>query len=262
MTASIITSPALSEDQFTRTYSIKPLTYLKDFSSSPDGAKTTFEGVIAAIDWMNYFNFFKGDNKEIANKTGKTLDTVKSAFAVPAMFIHLNDVRRNYQFYSETDDPDASRLLFNSSMNLANAGGESAICAHSLGANLGRGLKAAKSIFWGSLFFLDLVEGYRQYGLIEELRGRMEKAKDAGIKSLIDHKLKLTYLNILKSVTTIAMAVIALTSIFFASIAQGFIFSPVVFLGLTTAWVVLAIITYFYERVIEDNEMAIPAGKV
>ena len=74
------------------------------------------------------------------------------------------------------------------------------------------------------------------------------------MQDIYAQKMELANIRIVKDVATVAMAALALISLFFASFAAGLTFIPAAMLGLSCIYIVLKISAYFYDRTIKDQE--------
>ena len=226
------------------------------FVTTRSGAKDALEAILNAFEWMAHLDI----NKAFADGARRDLEPVKQGLSVPGFFSSLNDVRREVDHFFNSDDPDSTRRVFNSTMACVNQASESAMFLDSSTIyRIGSGMKAASTAFWGSALALDGVNFFYQIGRAESLNKEISKASDLDHKNILTHKVQHAYLSVLQCVTTIAMAAICLTSILYASIAHGFIFNPVVMLGLCSAWLILQFVNYFYDKMIGhwDNERKI-----
>jgi hypothetical protein len=232
---------------------------VKDYVKSRSGAKDTLEGVITVFDWMSTL----GWHKDFANHASSQLEPIKQGLAIPGFLEALGDVRNKWHVMNHTDDRDAT-LNFTTSTAVASLNFcESAMALDSWGViSLKEGMKAAKTGFWASIGFLDVVSFFKGLGNVTTLRDRIDRVEDAGKKNILQHRLQHSFMSVLKATCTIAMAGIALTSLLFASIAHGFLFSPIVFLSLASAWLVLEYTTHFYGKMIDRWTTRLHQGQV
>ncbi|MDN3507135.1 MAG: hypothetical protein P0S96_07900 [Simkaniaceae bacterium] len=220
--------------------------------------KDSLEGVINIFEWMAHL----GWNKDFAEKATGQLEPIKQTLAIPGFVSALGNMSDKWHILNHTDEPDAavnfSKSVALTTLNLC----ESAMCGDSWGVySLKEGMKAAKTGFWASAGFLDAVSFFKELNKAGYLQKKVEHVSSSAVKNVVQHKIQLCYLNVLKATTTIAMAAIALTSLLFASLAHGFLFTPVVFLSLASAWLVLTYATHFYGNMIDRWEAALPLGK-
>lgn len=233
---------------------------VSSYVSTRDGGKDTLEAVINCFDWMAHL----GINQSFAETACKDLEPVKKMYSIPSFFHHLNELRHEYTVYDQTQSSEASRKLFNRAMLTTSSGSEATLFGNSLGfVELGKeGLKIANTLFWAPLFLYESVSFFYEIEQAEFLTKEMNASYDDQVKNILNHKIQIKYLNVLKSVTTLAMASISLVSILFAAMAQGILFSCGAMLALTSVWLVLNFVIYFYERMITQWEKALPLGKV
>lgn len=241
---------------------IRPSAFAKDlegYITTRDGAKDTLEGVINVFDWMKQLGF----SKEFSKNASDQLEPVKQTLAIPGFVVSLGNVREKWHALNKTDDKNAftdfTQSVAISTLNLS----ESAMAADSWGVvSLKEGMKSVKTTFWSAIGLIDGIDFFREISKAEILQKEMDEIIDEGRKNIWSHKIQNCYLKVLKSVIMIAMASISLVTLLFASLAHGFLFSPVVFLSLSSAWLVLTYVTHFYGKTIEHWEKAPPVGKV
>ncbi|NGX26863.1 MAG: hypothetical protein K940chlam6_00789 [Chlamydiae bacterium] len=234
-------------------------TDVKKYVSERENAKDALEGVINIFDWMAHLGY----SKEFAEAASGQLDPIKKTLAIPGFVEALGDMRDKWHILNNSDDQDAFTNLTTSTavatLNLS----ESAMAVDAWGIYpLKEGLKAAKTGFWASAGLLDGISFFRELSKAEHLRKKVDGVIDPELKNIYQHRIQLCYLNVLKATTTLAMASIALISLLFASLAHGFLFSPVVFLTLCSAWLILTYTTYFYGKMIDRWENDLPTGMV
>lgn len=236
---------------------IKPgdgvLTDFVNFFKKRDNAKDGIETVINVCDWMYYLGY----QKDFVDTIRNDLDPVKQMLAVPAFIESLGIMRDKYRILTHSDDQASATVDFAQSVAGSSfALSESAIAGDSWNIyELGKeGLKAARTVFWGALAVIVGIDFYRDVDALNLLNKELEVIPTGGRKELLEHKVQKGYLSVLKSVTLLAMCFIALTSLLFASLAQGFLFSPVVFMTLSSAWLILNYTTYFYGKMIDRWE--------
>jgi|GEM_PF-3427170 len=233
-------------------------TDVKEYVKDPDGAKDTLEGFINVFDWMSQLGF----HKDFADKASAQLDPMKQTLAIPGFVAALGNMRDKWHILNHTDESEAtvnfSTSVAVTTLNLC----ESAMCGDSWGVySLQEGMKAAKTGFWASAGFLDTVSFFRELNKAGHLQKKIEHVPNSANKNVIQHKIQHCYLNVLKATATIAMSAIALTSLLFASLAHGFLFSPIVFLSLASAWLILTYTTHFYGKMIDRWEADLPLGR-
>ncbi len=234
---------------------VRPSDFMKDVSdyvNTADGAQDTLDSIINCFDWMAHL----GINEKFAKHSSETFEPINQTLSIPQFFGNVSKLRDHIQKFSNSDDTDATRDIFTSSMCTAIHGAKSCMALDSWGAvSLKESMKTVKTVFWTSLFSLDAVNLYFEIGETEHLKKTIDCTNDPKLRGIYEHKLQNTYLKVLKTaVIAVAMAPLCLISILFASMAQGLLFHPAVMLSLSSAWCVLNFVTYFYERSIERWE--------
>lgn len=239
---------------------VKPspnFTEVKDYVTKRDGAKDTIEGVINVFEWMSHLGY----NKEFADKAADQLNPVKQTLAIPGFVESLGTLRDKWRVLNASDAENATTDFTQSVAISALQFCESAMAVDSWGIYpLKEGMHAAKTGFWGAAGVIDGISFFQQVSKADELSKQIEGIKNKDLKNVYEHKLQLAYLNVAKAASTIAMAGIALTSLLFASLAHGFLFQPVVFLTLASAWLILTYTTHFYGKMIDRWEKELPPG--
>jgi len=228
--------------------------FANDFSkmaSSRDGAKDLLEVVINACNWMSHL----GMNKEIAGATSSTLGPIKQGFSITDLIHHFGGLYDQIRV-SEVKDSDAlKREVFHHAILGVKSGAEFAMFLNTTGLYvIKEGMKSIKTIFWMALGVFDVVNIYSNVGKIKDYRAQLDQVRIQNHREILESKINLTYLQIIQSVTLVAMAAISLVSIVFAAAAQGFLFNPVVMLGLSSAWLVLQFVNHFYDKIIAHRE--------
>lgn len=220
-----------------------------------DGKKDAIEATINICDWMHYLGY----HEEFVETIRKDLEPVKKAFAIPAFVVSLGELRDKWHIFNHSDDKSKPSVdLVNSMASTTFSLSESAIAGDSWGLyELGEGMKSARTVFWSSLSIMMGIELFREADSVRFLNRELTSIEQPDKKNLQEHKIQNGYLRVIKTVTLLAMCAISLTSLLFASLAHGFLFSSVLFMTLSSAWIILNYTTYFYGKMIGrwDNEI-------
>jgi len=217
------------------------------------GIEDCLEAIINGLEWAGLYG------NETAKEWVEDLEPINQGLAVPSFFSSLGRLRNDFITWIDGGKGvDGAVNVFNSTLKTVKDGSKSTLFLDTINViSLKDSVKIVKGAIWGSLFFLDGISFFDQVGEAQRLREKMESLSTRQTSStaakieIIGHKIKIAYLNVLKAVNSIALASIALVSILFASIAHGLIFSPVVFLSLTSSWLVLNFVTHFYEKMVD-----------
>lgn len=234
---------------------VRPSEFMKDvtkYVNTADGAQDSLDAIINCFDWMAHL----GINQKFAERSSETLEPINQTLSIPQFFGALGSLRNNVQKFSNTDDSDAAKDMWNSAMITGVHGTKSCMALDSWGVyGFKEGMKTVKTVFWSCLVGLDAVGMYCEISEAKHLQKTIDCTHDSNLRDIYEHKLQNTKLKVLKNaVIAVAMAPLCLVSILFASMAKGVLFHPAVFLSLTSAWLVLNFVTYFYEKAIDRWE--------
>lgn len=223
--------------------------------------KDVMETLSNGLEWFSLFTTHPGA-KSFAEHANKDLG-VRDAFHLPLLLGNLGRLRNEVRAWWYGDAPNSALKIWNmSTLCTYNASGVALFLDGIRVINLKDLVGGVKMTFWTALGLVDFVNLFSEAGNLEGLRKSHEDAKSDEVKELIQHKINLSCLEIAKSTTTVAMAAIALTALVFVSMAHYVLFSPVAILGLTTVWLVLNFMTFFYSRMIERAEEKLPVGSI
>lgn len=225
-----------------------------ELAGSRDGAKDIIEAVCNACDWMVHLNF----NRSIALETSTTLEPIGRTFSAIGLLEHMNGLRDQLRVSHVKDGEKLKKDVFRHvTLGIANAA-DTARLIHDSGIYVFKqGLNSIKTAFWASLGIFDTVGIYTKAGEIQEYKAELagfEGFEGTEAEGILQSRINLTYLQILQSVTLVAMAAISLVSLVFGSMAQGVLFSPVVMLGLSSSWLILNFVNCFYDRIIAHRQ--------
>lgn len=220
-------------------------------AGSRDGAKDIIEAVCNACDWMVHLNF----NRGIALATSTTLEPIGRTFSAIGLLEHMNGLRDQLRVSHVKDGEKLKKDVFHHvTLGIAKAA-DTARLIHDSGIYVFKqGLNSIKTAFWASLGIFDTVGIYTKAGELQEYKAELAEFEGTEAEGILQSRINLTYLQILQSVTLVAMAAISLVSLVFGSMAQGVLFSPVVMLGLSSSWLILNFVNYFYDRIIVHRQ--------
>lgn len=237
---------------------IDPLQFpvLRDAKNFPtksiSGKKDTLEGIVNICDWLHYFK----ENDVFFNQASYEVDRIKKTFAFIQLIEGLGKLRDDWYVMTHSDNPEEKFVdLADSTGSICLSTSEASIAAHEWGIYvLKEGLNTVKTIFWGSIAFLEGISFFREIEGLRHLHGEIENVTSKKNRSIFEEKIQLGYLNVLKTVTMLAMSGIMLVSLLFEGLAHGLLFHPAVLLTLGSIWLALRYGTYFYQKMIERNE--------
>lgn len=187
---------------------------------------------------------------ETAHVCAEKLEVLEKFFAIPGVFEKAGKFKASWERWE--NGKDSALPVVESGLLLGNKAAKLAQFTDAIGVvPLKEGLDAAKGSFWGTLGIFETIQVYRNVDAIQTLNGKIKEVADTGEKEILEHRWQITVLSIIRSVNTIAQSLIALVSIFFVSMAHGLLFSPLVFLGLTSTWLTLHFGIHFYEKIVD-----------
>lgn len=230
------------------------LTSTEGAIASADGTKDLLDLADTALDWVQYLDVSDAV-KDKASQVQDGLEPVNKGLAVFGFIDGCNKLRRGATDFLQSDDPNETGKFFQTAMGTTCSGAESAMFLDAIDVvPLGEGLKACKQVFWSAALLADSVGFFFDIGEADKLSKQIEETNLPRVQALLEDKLALTHLKILQKVTLIALASLMLVSLTFAAVASHIVFSPVIALGLSTLWIVLQFVNYYYEQSIESRE--------
>lgn len=229
-----------------------------EFVKTLNGEGTILESIINICDWMSHLGY--GGNR--SSRISKELEKLNDTLAAPGVISSLGNMRDKWRLLNTTDNPNAFTKFIKSIAGVTLDLSKTAKAMNEWGIyTLKEGLFKVKTTFWTSIGCIEGIDLFKKMDTLTRLTKQADVATSPEEKNVCEHKIQLTYLYIIKATVSIAMAMIALTSLLFASLAQGFLFSPVVFLTLTSAYLVLTYVTYFYKKMITQWDEELLIGK-
>jgi hypothetical protein len=200
---------------------------------------------------------------EYAHDTAEKLETLEQVCALPAFVEKLGGLKNSWTKWDWGQGTGKFTKVVQNGLMVVNKGAKSSFFFNSIDLiPLKDNLKVAKGIFWSTLGVVDSISVFDSFQEMNKLDGEINKTRNAEWKSILGHRWTIAALNIAKSVNCIAQAAIALVSILFVSLAHGIIFSPLVFLGLTSSWLILNFGTHFYEKIVDRWAAKLPPTAV
>lgn len=226
--------------------------FISDFQEIvKDDPKACVDTIVSVSDWMAYL----GINRELAAKTSATFGRISSIFSLPSLIEHLNGLRDEWRVSDKKDSKELKKdTLKHATLGIA-SGAELGILLHETGIyTFKRGVQGLNIAVWAALGVFDIANVYHDVEEIKGLQSAYDCAKTKEEKTLINSKMNLAYLKMLQSITTVAMAAIALVSIAFEALAYGVTFHPLVMLGLGSLWLGLHFSNAVYEKVLTHRQ--------
>lgn len=194
---------------------------------------------------------------EYAHETGETLETLEQVCAIPAFFEKLGGLKNSWTKW-DSGKGKFTRVVQNGLM-VANKAAKSSFFFNSIDLiQLKDNMKIARGVFWSTLGVVDSISVWDSIQEVKKLDEQIKETTNGEEKNILGHRWNIAALNIVKSVNCIAQAAIALVSILFVSLAHGIIFSPLVFLGLTSSWLILNFGTHFYDKMVDKWAASLP----
>ncbi len=188
---------------------------------------------------------------EQAEQIGETFETFEKFFAVPGAFEKAGKLKASWERW--LDGRDAFTPIVENGLLLTNKVAKGFQFFNAIDViQLKEGVKTARGVFWGTLGVFDSIQVVKSIHEAGRLGKKIKETTDVEKKEIREHRWQIAALNVVKSVNVIAQAIIALISILFVSLAQGIIFSPVVFMGLTSSWLALNFGLHFYDKIVDQ----------
>lgn len=221
------------------------LDYVQDYCKDPSRMRDTADLTSHAIGWMNQMPLSDA-TLSTANTIRDHAKKVSGGLSIPLL------ASTGIDFFKKgfNDSEVAKRGL-----ELIGRSADAALFLDSAKiVNLKGAALPVEGAMWGAGGLYDVWDLVQQVRDSEIHGANMEKATAPEAKDLHRSKRYLANLTIIKNVTSIALAVIAIISLIFGYMAMGVMIVPIVFLALSTLFVVLNIVTYFYGRMVEDQQ--------
>lgn len=111
-----------------------------------------------------------------------------------------------------------------------------------------------EGVFWITAGILDGWNMGEQIHKSDYYYNESQKVNKPELKSYYESARDLANLRIVKSISTVAMAALALVSLFFASLVAGVAWISTAMLGLSCVYIVLKIASHFYQKSLDDQE--------
>lgn len=233
---------------------------VKSMLTKRAGVSDATEFASTMLGWGEHLNLHPA-TKNYLQKVGNQLEILNQGLALPGLFERTEDVLSKTQAMIRSDEWAPKSEALESACLLTHGAAKSAKFFNT--ANIISYSQTTKNLiqgfYWSPLIIYDGMEFINQMDQEDKLIEERSKMKNENVKWVISHKINITRLKALQSIATIAMGCISLISLIFSFAAQGIIFSPITFLSLASVWVVLNMITYFYENILEREEAVIPS---
>lgn len=224
--------------------------------SSLDGIEEVTEAVSNGSEWIHRWT-----GNETAGKTVEVFERINLGLSIPGFISSIGKLRDAFRAYWVADNKVKQDEVFSQTaeekvaqvgLGTLNKAAKSGMFFNEINfLSLKQGLQVLKTAFWGSLFFIDVLAGVKQYRKANNFAKAAKEEVNIAKRGILEHRVKIAILKVIKSVNSIALASISLVSIVFASLAKGFIFSPVVFLSLSSTWLILHYFSTFYKTMVE-----------
>lgn len=221
-----------------------------DFITSVQGSKFTLDVAMNVSDWFKFFHF----KEKASDLVSKTLDPLRNTFDVLDLVKYANCLK-NDLFYSSKDSENWQKNAFSHTAAAIGSAAGTLRFLHQMGFFvLEKALKGVRAVYWVAFGLVDTLDIWGKLGEIRSLENRMSSVSSPQ-KDLMQSRVNLVYLQVLQSITFIAIAAISLISLVFVSIAECVLLnSSVVILVLSSCWLSLECFNYFYEKIINHQE--------
>ncbi len=206
----------------------------------------------------------QGRCSELSGKVGMLRD----ALAIPEFLESVTDLGGNisdltnaYQLpgtdpVREAKVALAARKLVRNGLGIACSGSESMMFFDkSQIFPLSEGVASTfEGVFWITAGVLDGWDIFDQVEESDHCYTQSKAAYDPRVRDYYQQRVELANIRLVKNITTVAMAALALVSLFFASLVAGVTAISTAMLGLSCVYIILKIASYFYQRTIDDQK--------
>lgn len=228
--------------------------YLSDYLKTREGIHKTGEFIVHALDWA--MPQFEGAALVFAGQARADLKGITSSLSIPEFFENVFQFagRLNQTSYQVQVLPaDYVDLTFDG-LAVFNSGCDSALFLDSKKfIDLKGNTPLVEGFFWGSLLVMGGIDFYNQVGSVDSYQEKIKEETLPAHTSYYQRQADITNARVVKAVVTVAMAALALISFVYGNLAEGVMLLPTLFLGLSTAYVLLSIMIYFNERLAEES---------
>lgn len=221
------------------------LDYLADYSTKREGALDFFRSVENVLGYAPYL-FSEKSTLDALQHVRSGADLGGAALCFPALFKNVRDLRTHYAVWTtstKSEEVDAAfKELIKEGFNTTNTATQGTLFLHSANVfDLGAVFPVVSAIFQGTTIVTD------GWDLIDQLMKTSEDELDSQLRMF----------KIAKYVSSVAMAVILLISLFYAALAESLV---LVLLVASTVYVVSSILSFVWEEMINDKSKLIPAS--
>lgn len=120
--------------------------------------------------------------------------------------------------------------------------------------HLGEAAPVTEGIFQITSGLSDLIDLVEQIKKLGRYKNKFENAVGIEKKSYFEHKFYRTMVQVAKDVFSVALASLALLSLFFGALFEGVVFIPFLVLGLSLFYIVAKISSYFYQMILKEEK--------
>jgi len=241
--------------------------HIAKWVDSTDGAKSFFKVFDHALDYAKLLPNLSEGAQSFIEKTHKITDFTGSALSFPVLISDANNLRHSIASWwraSELPDADKSRSekivrsakkSFLDSCTLTNTASQ-VITFLSESNFIQQSASAARAVDWVynvTSLVTDGAELAEEAYKVHRNQGRMGAAKTEKEQKVLQEKINLSWLTIVKDVASVALSIIGIIALVFGALTQGVVIIAPIVLGLSTIWLAMKISAYFYERIIKER---------
>lgn len=227
---------------------IHPLNYLAKYVTTTDGAADMFGVVETGLEFVKKVPL-KLKQMEFANKVQKAANVAGNALVFSDVISDVNNLRSRYSFEKGTS---TIKEFFLDVLYLIGDVAKASLFVNEI-ADLGRKASGVNGIYNGSYLLINSMEAKDKFKEIKQNKKIIERSNSQLEKNYLSHKNNLKSLKIGQKVSSIALSIFGLGSLFFGFSITGAGLIPAIVLTFSTSYLILHITNYFYGKVIKDN---------
>jgi len=232
-----------------------------------DGAWSFFKVFDHALDYVKLLPNLSEGAQSFVEKVRRITDLSGSALSFPALISDANDLRHSIVSLGKAYElPEADK---NRSEKIVRAAKKSFLDGCTLTNTtsqiitflresnfIQQSAAAARAVDWVynvTSLVTDGAELAEEAYKVQRNQGQLGTAKTEKEQNVLQEKINLSWLTIVKDVASVALSIIGIIALVFGALTQGVVIIAPIVLGLSTIWLAMKISAYFYERIIKER---------